>query len=367
MSDSATEQQRLTQIRNEIDSLDEQIQTLITQRARCAQKVADIKTQGGQVDAVFYRPEREAQVLRAVKQRNEGVISDNDMARLFREIMSLCLALEQPVKVAYLGPEGSYTHAAAIKQFGSYAQPYPVSTIEDVFKSVDSGRVDYGIVPLENSTEGVVNATQDSLIQMRSHVTSEVELAIHHCLMSKSNDITKLKKVVAHTQALGQCRTWLQNNLPGVQLEAVDSNALAAQMAQKDDQLAAIASEQAAAIYRLNILHTHIEDLANNTTKFWVLGKEVPPPSGEDKTALVLSVPNKAGALSAILNCFAERDISMTRIVSKPSTNKKWDYVFFIDITGHVDSLHVAQALQEVEMQASFFKLLGSYPVSPLE
>lgn len=361
------EKAQLTEIRNEIDAIDAQIQQLISQRARCAQKVADIKTQGGQVHAVFYRPEREAQVLRAVKARNDSVLSDNDMARLFREIMSACLALEQPMKVAYLGPEGSYTHAAALKQFGSFVQPYAVSTIEDVFKAVETGLANYGIVPVENSTEGVVNATQDNLIQTRLQVTGEVDLAIHHCLLSKATDLTMVKKVVAHAQALGQCRAWLKNNLPGVSLEAVDSNALAAKMAQSDASLAAIASEQAAVLYELNILKSHIEDVRDNTTKFWVLGAELPAPSGEDKTALVLSMPNRAGALFDILSSFAKRSISMTRIVSRPSSNKKWDYVFFIDIAGHQSEPTVSEALEEVKQHASFFKLLGSYPVSPLD
>jgi chorismate mutase/prephenate dehydratase len=367
MATNPQEIEQLNAIRSEIDAIDAQIQQLISQRARCAQKVADIKTQGGQVEAVFYRPEREAQVLRAVKERNTSPLSDDDMARLFREIMSVCLALEQPVKVAYLGPEGSYTHAATLKQFGSFVQPCPVSTIEDVFKSVESGVTSYGMVPVENSTEGVVNATQAGLIQTQLKVTGEVDLAIHHCLLSKSSDLSQVKKVIAHAQALGQCRAWLKNNLPGVELEAVDSNALAAKMAQQDASLAAIASEQAAVLYSLNILKSHIEDEASNTTKFWVLGADCPAPSGEDKTALVLSIPNRAGALSDILTSFAKRQISMTRIVSRPSSNKKWDYVFFIDILGHQDEPKVAEALQEVEQQASFYKLLGSYPISPLD
>lgn len=367
LSSSELEKQQLSEIRDQIDAIDEQIQTLITQRAACAQKVADIKTQGGQVEAVFYRPEREAQVLRAVKDRNQSLLSDNDMARLFREIMSVCLALEQPMKVAYLGPEGSYTHAATIKQFGSFVQPHAVSTIDDVFKAVESGRVNYGMVPVENSTEGVVNATQDNLIRMRAHVTGEVDLAIHHCLLSKSSEMSNIKKVVAHAQALGQCRVWLKNNLPGVELEAVDSNALAAKMAQQDESLAAIASEQAAGLYQLRILKSHIEDARDNTTKFWVIGMDSPGASGQDKTALVLSMTNKAGALVDILSSFAKRNLSMTRIVSRPSSNKKWDYVFFIDIAGHQTDPLVAEALQEVEQQASFFKLLGSYPMSPLD
>lgn len=360
------ELQQLNEIRQEIDQVDQQIQTLISRRAEYAQKVADIKTQGGQVEAVFYRPEREAQVLRAVKARNKGLLSDDDMARLFREIMSVCLALEQPIKVAYLGPEGSYTHAGVIKQFGSSVHPYAVSSIEAVFDTVEKGEANYGLVPVENSTEGVVKQTQNALLNSSLKVSGEVSLLIEHCLLSKASRHELIKKVVAHPQALGQCENWLKNNLPGVAVEAVDSNALAAQMAQKDEHLAAIASEQAAQLYQLSILESHIEDRKDNTTKFWVVGKELTEPSGDDKTAMILSMPNKAGALLDVLSSFAKRDISMTRIISLPSSQAKWDYLFFVDVLGHQKDTLLAEALQEVASKTSFFKLLGSFPVSPL-
>ncbi|HHS99820.1 MAG TPA: prephenate dehydratase [Thiomicrospira sp.] len=361
-----TEQAQLTEIRNQIDTLDKQIQELIGKRAECAQKVADIKTQGGNVNAVFYRPEREAQVLRAVKERNNSLLPDVEMAKLFREIMSACLALEQPVSVAYLGPEGSYSHSSVIKQFGSSAHAVPVSTIENVFSAVEKDEANYGIVPVENSSEGVVKSSQNELIQTSLKISGEVELPIHHCLMSKSISHEKIKKVVAHQQALGQCETWLKNNVPWAEIEAVDSNALAAKMAQEDETLAAIASEQAAQLYQLIILDSHIEDFKDNSTKFWVIGKEDTQPSGEDKTALILSIHNKAGALLDILACFSKRNINMTRIVSRPSTDKTWDYLFFIDVLGHKDDENLKEALAEVESKAAFYKLLGSFPVSPL-
>lgn len=362
-----SEQEQLLQIRQEIDAIDRQIQELITQRAKCAQKVAEIKTQGGKVEAVFYRPEREAQVLRAVKARNTGPISDNEMARLFREIMSVCLALEQPLTVAYLGPEGSYSHASVVKQFGSSVQPLAVPSIEEVFTTVEKGEAHYGIVPVENSSEGVVKATQEALLTTELKVCGEVDLRIHHCLLSKAESLESIKKVVAHPQALGQCRQWLENNMPWAEAEAVSSNALAAKMAQETTELAAIASEEAAQLYQLNVLQKHIEDQHDNTTKFWVLGKESTEPSGEDKTALILSIPNKAGALLEVLKSFADRQISMTRIISRPSLNRKWDYLFYIDILGHKEESNVLQALNEVAEQAQFFKVLGSFPVSPLE
>ncbi|MBN2864463.1 MAG: prephenate dehydratase [Thiotrichales bacterium] len=367
MTDKQTEQAQLTEIRVQIDAIDAQIQELIGKRAQCAQKVADIKTQGGKVETVFYRPEREAQVLRLVKERNTSLLDDNEMARLFREIMSACLALEQPISVAYLGPEGSYSHASVIKQFGSSAHPVAVSTIEEVFSTVEKGDANYGIVPVENSSEGVVKSTEYELIQSNLTVSGEVDMAIHHCLLSKDKDLELIRKVVAHGQALGQCEHWLKNNMPWAELEAVDSNALAAKMAQEDASLAAIASEQAAILYGLSVLETHIEDQRDNTTKFWIIGKEATQPSGEDKTAMIVSIPNKAGALIELLSCFSKRDISMTRIISRPATDKKWDYLFFIDILGHRSEPNVAEALKEVKERAAFYKLLGSFPVSPLD
>ncbi len=361
-----SEQEQLTQIRNEIDAIDAQIQDLIGQRALCAQKVADIKTQGGKVEVVFYRPEREAQVLRAVKARNTSLLPDEEMAKLFREIMSACLALEQPTSVAYLGPEGSYSHASVIKQFGSSAHPVAVSTIEAVFDVVERGGAHYGIVPVENSSEGIVKTTQEALLNTKLKVSGEVELAIHHCLLSKSSRVEDIKKVVAHTQALGQCAQWIKNNLPWVEVEAVTSNALAAKQAQSDPSIAAIASEQAAQLYELTILESNIEDQADNTTKFWVLGKEEVHPSGDDKTAMIVSMKNRSGALLDILSCFSQRGINMTRIISRPSVDKTWDYLFFIDVLGHQNDENLNQALKEVASKAVFFKLLGSFPISPL-
>lgn len=361
-----TEKQQLNEIREEIDQIDAEIQALISRRADCAQKVADIKTKGGQVEAVFYRPEREAQVLRAVKARNKSLIPDDEMARLFREIMSVCLALEQPIKVAYLGPEGSFTHAGVIKQFGSSVHPLAVSSIEEVFEIVEKGDANYGLVPVENSTEGVVKQTQNELVTTPLKISGEVGLEIHHCLLSQQSSLDGIEKIVAHPQALGQCEQWLKNNAPRIALEPVESNALAAQMAQQDASLGAIASEAAAQLYSLNVLETHIEDHKDNTTKFWVIGSEATEPSGEDKTAMVLAMPNKAGSLLDVLSSFATRNISMTRIVSIPSTETKWDYLFFIDVDGHQKDANLAEAIQEVQQKTSFCKILGSFPVSPL-
>lgn len=362
-----SEKEQLLKIREQIDAIDAQIQALISQRARLAKEVAQIKTQGGQVEAVFYRPEREAQVLRRVIERNDGSLPAQDMARLFREIMSACLALEQPQRVAYLGPEGSYSHAAVLKQFGSFAHPYAVSSIEAVFRAVEAREADYGMVPVENSTEGVVSQTQNALIETPLQVCGEVDLPIHHCLLSRQEKPETIRKVVAHAQALAQCRDWLRNNMAHAELEAVESNARAAQLAQANPEWAAIASEQAAQIYDLNVVEKHIEDNPNNTTKFWVLGHETTEPSGEDKTAMILTVPNRAGALLEALRPFAERGISMARIISRPAQYRTWDYLFFIDILGHQQDALVREALEAVAEKSAWFKLLGSYPVSPLK
>ncbi|MDA3807780.1 MAG: prephenate dehydratase [Thiomicrorhabdus sp.] len=361
-----TEQMQLTEIRTQIDAIDAQIQDLIGQRAACAQKVADIKTQGGNVGAVFYRPEREAQVLRAVKARNTSLLPDEEMAKLFREIMSACLALEQPTTVAYLGPEGSYSHASVIKQFGSSAHSIAVSTIEKVFEAVEKGEASYGMVPVENSSEGVVKSTQNVLVTTNLKISGEVALEIHHCLLSKSAALENIHKIVAHQQALGQCEQWIKDNLPWAEVEAVASNALAAKMAQTDPSIAAIASEQAAQLYQLNILESHIEDQPDNTTKFWVVGRDATQSSGEDKTAMIVSMKNQSGALLDILSCFSRRGINMTRIISRPSLDTTWDYQFFIDVLGHQQDDNLKQALEEVKSKSAFFKLLGSFPVSPL-
>lgn len=366
MNISNSEQKQLIKIRDEIDSIDEQIQQLIANRASCAQEVANIKTKDGTVDAVFYRPEREAEVLRAVKKRNNSLLSDNDMMLLFREIMSVCLALEQPLKVAYLGPEGSYSHASVLKQFGTFTRPYALTSIDKVFESVEKEEANYGIVPVENSSEGIVKNTQNILINTSLKVIGEVEMAIHHCLLSKSDNLQNITKVIAHEQALGQCRIWLKNNMPWVETEAVNSNAMAAKIAQKDAGLAAIASEQAAKLYNLQIIESNIEDQKNNTTKFWVIGKEQTKPSGNDKTALILSIPNKAGSLITVLDSFANRNISMKKIVSVPANDVKWNYLFFIDVEGHKDDELLKSALVEIKSKVAYLKLLGSFPISPL-
>ena len=351
----------LDQLRERIDALDEQIQSLLNERASCAQQVAEAKREAN-ADAVFYRPEREAEVLRRVRERNKGPLSDDEIARLFREVMSACLALEQPLTVAYLGPEGTYTQAAALKHFGHSVQLKSLSAIDEIFREVEAGSANFGVVPVENSSEGAINHTLDMFIRSTLKICGDVELRIHHQLLGNGGSIDVVSSVHAHQQALAQCREWLDANLPGVKRVAVSSNAEAARQASEDKCVAAIASDAAAETYGLSTLAANIEDDPNNTTRFLVVGDKPVDPSGNDKTSLMVTVHNKAGALYSLLEPVSRHGVSMTRIESRPSRVSKWDYVFFVDVDGHRNDENVAAALTELESRASMLKVLGSYP-----
>lgn len=355
---------KLIQLRDKIDELDKQIQELITQRAKVAEEVAIAKQESG--NTVFYRAEREAQVLRNVMERNEGPLSNEEMARLFREIMSACLALERVMKIAFLGPEGTFTQAAALKHFGHSVQTLPMSTIGDVFREVESGTSSYGVVPVENSTEGVVNHTLDEFMRSSLNICGEVELRIHHHLLGKVENIKDVKKVYSHRQSLAQCRTWLDTNLTNVEQVDVSSNAEAARLASEEEGAAAIAGETAADIYGLKVIAGNIEDEPDNTTRFLIIGERSVPASGVDKTSMLVSATNKSGSLHAMLEPLANNSISMTRIESRPSRQGMWNYVFFIDIEGHMDDDNVKKALTELKDAASVVKVLGSYPKAVL-
>lgn len=353
-------EKKLDKLRSRIDALDEQIQTLINARARCAAEVAEVKTGQGE-DTHFYRPEREAAILRRVSVRNTGPLPDEEMVRLFREIISACLALEKPLTIAYLGPEGTFTQAAALKQFGHSVQTLALDSLDDVFREVAAGTADYGVVPVENSTEGVISHTLDLFQQSQLNICGEVELRIHHHLLVKNSDV-KVTRVLAHQQALAQCRGWLEANLANAVHVAVGSNAEAARLVSHDDTAAAIASDMAAELYKLVIRNPNIEDQPDNTTRFLVIGPQAALPSGDDKTSLLISVNNKPGALYAMLQPIAQHGISMTRIESRPSRQAMWEYVFYIDVNGHRDDADVAAALAALERETFAVKVLGSYP-----
>ena len=355
----------LKAIREQIDALDLELQALINRRASLAQEVARIKLAAGG-EAVFYRPEREAQILRTVQARNEGPLPGEEMARLFREIMSACLALEQPMRIAFFGPEGSFTQAAALKQFGHSVTTTPLATIDEVFREVEAGGANYGVVPVENSTEGVVNHTVDRLVNSSLRICGEVQLRIHQHLMGDVESLQKVTRVYSHSQSLAQCRKWLDAHLPNVERVSVSNNAEAARLAAQEPGTVAVAGETAAELYGLPILVANIEDQPDNTTRFLVLGTEEVPASGEDKTSLLISARNEPGALFHLIEPLARAGVSMTRIESRPSRRGMWDYVFFVDIEGHLSDAVVAKALETLEREASLFRILGSYPKAAL-
>jgi len=355
----------LEDIRTRINEVDKDLIRLISERASLAMDVAKVKRNRDDHSS-FYRPEREAQVLRRVMELNNGPLPGEEITRLFREIMSACLALEQQLNIAYLGPEGTFTQAAVLKHFGHSVKTSPQASIDQVFREVESGTCHYGIVPIENSIEGVINHTHDMLINSSLKICGEVELRIHQHLISLAEDIQLIQKVYSHQQSLAQCRTWLDNHLVGVERVTVSSNAEAARLVSGDATAAAIAGESAAEFYGLAILKNNIEDEPDNTTRFMVIGRQDSPPSGNDKTTLIFTTPNKPGVLHEMLVCFSDNDVSMTRIESRPSRKGNWDYVFFVDVEGHYSDKPVADALIQLEDRAAMVKILGSYPRSVL-
>jgi len=362
----------LQAIRQKIDGLDEQIQALLVQRAVCALEVATIKQAGvdfmdARQGVVFYRPEREAQVLKTIMSRPCSPLQPEDMARLFREIMSTCLALEQPMHIAYLGPQGTFTEAAAIKHFGRAVQGVPLATIDEVFREVESGASQFGVVPVENSSEGMVNHTLDCFMQSNLHICGEVELRIHHhFLKSDLTRVDQITRVYAHQQTLAQCRQWLDAHYPSVARVAVSSNAEAARRIKGEWHSAAIAGDMAAERYNLEFIAKNIEDNPDNTTRFLMLGRQQPEPCGDDKTSIIVSVKDRPGALHALLEPLMSRGISMTRLETRPASAVKWSYVFFIDFLGHQNEQHIHDALEVIEQDANFVRRLGSYPRSIL-
>ncbi|OGI44949.1 MAG: chorismate mutase [Candidatus Muproteobacteria bacterium RIFCSPHIGHO2_01_FULL_65_16] len=356
----ASPEQRLRRLRADIDAMDEKVLDLIASRARLAQEIAAIKQATGGNN--FYRPEREAEVLRRVVERNPGPLSNEDIARLFREIMSACLALEDSMRVAFLGPEGTFTQEAALKHFGHFAKTVPLAAIDEVFREVESGSAQFGVVPVENSTEGVVNHTLDMFLDSPLKICGEVELRVHHHLLGGGEDAKAATRVVSHQQSLAQCREWLDANLPRLERVPVSSNAEAARLAAADPATLAIAGDSAAKIHGLKILVPNIEDKSDNTTRFLVIGNLESAPSAADKTSLLLSGKNRPGALHRLLAPLARHKINMTRIESRPSRRGMWEYVFFVDIEGHIKDKKLRRTLAALEREAAFLKWLGSYP-----
>jgi chorismate mutase/prephenate dehydratase len=353
------ENEELGKLRAGIDALDAQVLRLLSERAQLAQRVGEIK------HGNIYRPEREAQVLRRIAEANPGPLPAGAVRTIFREVMSACLALEQPLKIAYFGPAGTFTESAAQKHFGSAPAFTPWLTIDDVFRAVESGNADYGVVPVENSTEGAVGRTLDLMLTSPLMICGEVMLRIHQNLLSKAASPDGLKTLYSHAQSLAQCHEWLNRNLPNVARVPVASNAEAARLAAADPDACAIAGEAAGRLYELNFLATNIEDDPNNTTRFLVLSSHDAGPSGQDKTSFVCSAQNKPGAVHDLLSPLATHGVSMSKFESRPARGfggSRWEYVFFIDVEGHRSEAKMAAALDDLRSRVGFLKELGSYP-----
>ncbi len=354
----------LSDVRAKIDGIDRQIQSLIAERAVFAHQVG--KAKGKLAAAVdYYRPEREAQVLRMVVDRNEGPLSDEVLVHVFREIMSACLAQQEPLKIGYLGPEGTFSQQAVLKHFGRSAHGLPLASIEEVFQEVASGNADFGVVPVENSGQGTIQITLDMFLTSDLKICGEVELRVHQFLMSRTGRIDDIERIYAHPQSFAQTAGWLRANLPKVEKVPVSSNAEGARRARGNDDAAAIGGESAAHVYGLKkVVMSPIQDDKDNTTRFLVIGRSIFPPSGHDRTSVLVFIHDKPGALFDVLSPFARHGISMNRIESRPSHHAKWEYGFFIDLAGHIDDEAMKQALADLKQHSAQIKVLGSYPVA---
>lgn len=359
VSDKPLPEEQIAALRKRIDEIDQRVLGLVNERADVARQIGGLKG-----DGPVYRPEREAQVLRRLRERNPGPLPGEAVERLFTEVISACRAAEHVLSVAYLGPRGTFSEEAANKRFGASVNGVPCASIDEVFRQVEAGQVGYGIVPVENSTDGAIGRTLDLLLSTPARICGEVLLPVHQCLMSVGNDRAAIHRVYAHSQSLGQCHGWLNQNLPDAERVAVISNAEAARVASQEPGTASIGNRSAAALYSLQLLAENIEDNPNNTTRFVVIGREDIAPSGRDKTSLAMSARNRPGAMHELLGPLAQHGVSMTRLESRPSRTGMWEYIFFVDLEGHQQDLTVRAALDELRARASFVKILGSYPAA---
>lgn len=355
--------QDLSALRVRIDDLDEQILGLLNQRAQCAEEVAHVKL-AEDPNAKFYRPEREAWILNRMQELNTGPLRNEQITQIYREIIASCLGLEESLCIAYLGPEGSFTQEATLKHFGGAVATSPVASIGQVFREVETKRARYGVVPIENSTEGVVTHTLDMFMQSDLRICGEISLRIQQNLMGKTADLAAIKRVYSHQQSLAQCRDWLSQHLPHAEQIAVNSNSEASRRCAEDAESLAIGPKQAATIYGLEIVQASIEDSVSNTTRFLVIGDQVVGASARDKTSLLVSTPNRPGSLFDILKPLAANGVDMTRIESRPARNTNWDYMFFLDVQGHEQDTSVATALELLRKDVDLVRVLGSYPVA---
>ncbi|HEY1586247.1 MAG TPA: prephenate dehydratase, partial [Polyangia bacterium] len=338
---------------------DDNLLELLNERARLVKAVGALKAQ---LKQPFYVPERERQILERLQAANGGPFPTEALRPVFSEIISACLSLEHALRVAFFGPEATFTHMAARTRFGLSARYVPAATVAGVFAEVEKGTADLGVVPIENSTEGVVNSTLDVLIDSELSITAEIATNVSHCLLTRGGTLEGIQKIYSHPQALAQCRGWLSANLPNVAQIEVASTALAARLTRDDPVAAAVASELAGQLYDLKIARKKIEDEVRNVTRFLVVGREAPPPTGRDKTSILFSLKDAAGVLYKVLQPLADAGLNLSRIESRPSRKKLWDYVFFIDVDGHAEEPAVKDAIGALRASCEFVKVLGSYP-----
>ncbi len=358
----------LKELRREIDAIDEEILKLLNQRAKLAKRAGEIKKSMG---LEVHVPEREREIINRIIRLNKELYGEEfpteAVVHIYREIISACLSLEKELKIAYLGPKATFTHQAALEYFGFSAHYVPVSTIGDVFREVETGRVDYGVVPVENTTEGVVNYTLDMFLESDLKIVGEVVIPIKLNLLSTASGLESIKTVYSHRHALAQCKEWLRKNLPQASLIETESTAKACELVMELEDAGAIASEVAAYTYHLNILAENIQDNPNNYTRFLVIGKRWMKPTGKDKTSIIFAVKDEAGALYKALESFYRYGVNLTKIVSRPSKKKVWDYVFFVDLEGHAEEENVKKALELLQERSQMVKVLGSYPKALLQ
>jgi chorismate mutase/prephenate dehydratase len=355
----------LADLRVQIDALDNQLLTLLNQRALVAEQVGEVKKREG---TPFFRPDRVAQVIEKIQHANQGPLKNEHVAAVWREIMSACLALESPVRVAYLGPAGTFSEEAAVRFFGSSIEHIPCANFDEVFRAATAGTADFGVVPVENSTEGVVSRSLDLLLNSPLHIVGEISLMVRHNLLRLSDSLDGIEAVYAHPQALAQCQGWLSAHLPHAERHAASSNAEGARLATTNPAWAGIASDRAATQFALHTAAHGIQDDAFNRTRFAVMclpqTLPAPPASGRDCTSLVVSVPNRPGAVHDILVPLKNHGVSMTRFESRPARSGHWEYYFYIDLQGHPSQDHVKAALADLQQLCAFYKVLGAYPVS---
>ncbi len=350
----------LKPLRDQIDDIDMQILDLLNRRAKVAQDVGKVKNR---TNAPIYRPDREAQVLRRIAAQNPGPLNSSDLQTIYREIMSACRSLERRNVIAFLGPAGTFSEQAVYASFGSAVETLSCSTIDEVFAAVEANDAEFGVVPIENSTEGAINRTYDLFVQSPLTISSEVSIPIRHNLMTSSGNMHGIKQISAHAQALAQCQGWLNTHFPDIPKRAVSSNAEAARIAKDDPTVAAIAGEIASKCYELRIVNAWIQDDSQNRTRFAVIGRKDTEPTGKDQTTLLVSVKNEAGAVYKMLEPFDKYNVSMTRLESRPVKGGSWEYYFFVDLVGHIKEEKVSKALAELKDRVSYLKVLGSYPI----